>query len=244
MGDGKRGPTVKTTIVGGQPPGNERAPGGIPVGVEELLSMAAVEPEFAQALMERPEETIQASGVALTESEQAILKSVGPGNLAAMIDGVRGVMPDEQRRDFLGRSAAAVLLLASGVGSGAAACDWGMKATGSRPDPVEHKYPAPTGARPDPPNPPPAPKPDMYRGPIETGSRPDPPPAPEAVTGSRPDEPEEKPPRKPDAGRKRPQPTRGIRPDRPKPPQRPPLSRGTRPDKPRPKENVKDPFKE
>jgi len=127
MGDGKRGPTVKTTIVGGQPPGNERAPGGIPVGVEELLSMAAVEPEFAQALMERPEETIQASGVALTESEQAILKSVGPGNLAAMIDGVRGVMPDEQRRDFLGRSAAAVLLLASGVGSGAAACDWGMR---------------------------------------------------------------------------------------------------------------------
>ena len=256
MGDGDRRTNVeapsfrspKTTIVGGQPPGNERGLGGVPVGVEELLSMAAVDPEFARALVARLEETIQASGVALTGSERAILSSVGPGNLETMIDGVRGVMPDEQRREFLGRSAAAVFLLASGasLAGGAAGCDsWGGKVTGSRPEPpqpVEHKYPAPTGARPDPPPEPPA---KRHPG-IETGIRPD--------LLEKPDQGV-----KPDQSVKRPQPTRGIRPDRPQHtkgirPDRP-LSRGISPDRTRPMpksrgispdlpdDDINDPFK-
>lgn len=230
------------TIVGGQPPSEAQGVGsGVPVGVEELLSMAAVDPKFAAALQERPEQAIQVSGVLLTASERAILNSVGPASLGTMIAGVREVMPDEERREFLGHSAAAMLLLASGLGGTAASCDeMGMTATGSRPDPpAEHKYPAPTGARPDPPEPKPAPRePDMGRRPMETGSRPDePPPKPHGFdspkTGSRPDEPEPAPP-KPDQGIRRPSPTRGIRPDRPRPPNRPPLSRGVRPDRPRP----------
>jgi hypothetical protein len=224
------------TIVGGQPAKDEPTPEGIPVGLEQLLSMAAVEPEFSRALQDNLEQTIEASGVPLTTSERAILNSVGPDALGTMINGVRGVMPDEERREFLGRAATAMFLLASGVGASAAAgCDgWGSKVTGSRPEPIPHKYPAPTGARPDPPEPPPEPV---------TGSRPDlpeppePPPKPHGFdspkTGSRPDEPEPPPP-KPDRGIRRPSPTRGIRPDKPRPPNKPSLSRGTRPDKPRP----------
>ena len=223
-----KGKGASPTIVGGQPPSDGQGLGSeVPTGVELLLSMAAVDPAFATALQERPDETIQASGVTLTASERAILGSVGRGSLGAMIVGVRQVMPDEERRKFLGHSAAAMLLLASGLGGGAAACEGcGAKVTGSRPTPpIEHNYPAPTGSRPDPPDPPDPPEPPeppSKRHPgIETGIRPDliesrPTPMGK-TTGSRPDLPEPSP---------RPL-SRGISPDRPMP-----LSRGISPDRP------------
>lgn len=45
---------AKTTIVGGQPPGNSRDMATVPVGLEELLGMAAVDGAFAEALLTDP----------------------------------------------------------------------------------------------------------------------------------------------------------------------------------------------
>ena len=42
---------ARTTIVGGQPPGNERDLPPIPVALERLLGMAAAEEAFARALL-------------------------------------------------------------------------------------------------------------------------------------------------------------------------------------------------
>lgn len=236
MADEKK-TAIKTTIVGGQPPGNERAlDGSVSVGIEELLSMAAADEEFAGALLERREEALEASGVPLTASERAILGTVTPAALEQMIAGVRAMLPEPERREFLGRSAAAMLLL---LGSGAAASGAGCNrsVTGSRPEPIPAPPQTTTGSRPDRPEEITPPRPDM--GVAEppplppTGHRPDLPPKSRGIspdrprpdehgfgspkTGSRPDEPEPKP--KPDAGRPRPptrpRPTRGIRPDYP-----------------------------
>ena len=116
---------VKTTIVGGQPPGNQRdLEGRVPVGIEELLAMAAVDDDFAEALDGRRAEAIEASGVALTDSERAILGTVDRGALEQMVAGVRGLLPEQARREFLGRSAAAMMfLMGGGAALGAQGCN-------------------------------------------------------------------------------------------------------------------------
>jgi len=215
---------VKTTIVGGQPPGNERPLPPIPVGIEEILGMAAVNEEFAAALYENRDTAVQASGVELTATERGILAAIDSTTLRQMVGNVEGVFPNRERRAFLARSAAALLALAGGgaAAAAAAACsDTKSKPSTkpSQPAPADaaaaaalpaDAAPAPADAAPpdaEPPAPPPA------------GIRPDMPP----TRGIRPD---------------RPRPTKGIRPDIPaikKPP-----TRGIRPDRPRPDETLKD----
>ncbi len=245
---------VKTTTVGGQPPGGEGGvEDGVPMGIEALLSMAAVDDQFSNALLQDRDEAILASGVQLTKHEQAILGLVDNAALEHMIASVHGLIPESERREFLGRSAAAMLFLMSGGAAlGASGCKEinPMTATGSRPDPPgPPPTPIETGSRPDLPDEV-APKPDVgvpQPTPAPpTGHRPDPPPntmplsrgispdRPEPTrsprTGSRPDRPKPK----PDAGKpKRPPRSRGISPDRPRPM---PLSRGISPDRPKPKE--------
>ncbi|MHC4661991.1 MAG: hypothetical protein ACYS8W_09920 [Planctomycetota bacterium] len=152
---------VKTTIVGGQPPGNERPLQKVPVGIEQLLAMAAVDNEFAAALMNDHESATAASGVELTQTEKGILSSIPAPALKQMIGNVRGRIPAKERRAFLKKSAAALLALVSGgilTTAGLAEGDPGA-AGGVRPDSPKTK-----GISPD--RPPVKPRP-----PIDTTSR-------------------------------------------------------------------------
>jgi hypothetical protein len=138
---------VKTTIVGGQPPGNERPLQNIPVGIEQILAMAAVDDEFAKALLENREAAIKASGVDLTDTETKILLSIQNDSLRQMIENVRGRIPATERRAFIKKSAAALLAL---VGAGfltlGSSCESQPAPVGERPD---RPQPKPVGERPD-----------------------------------------------------------------------------------------------
>ncbi len=95
-------------------------------------------------------------------TERSIVMSVDNKALRAMIESIRGRIPAPQRREFLKKSAAALLAL---VGGGAlASCN---------------REPVTEGIRPDRPEPP------------TTGIQPDR-PVPPATKGSRPDRPETK----------------------------------------------------
>jgi len=84
-------------------------------GIERLLALAAVDHGFARALERDRRRAVRASGVPLSPTEAGILDAVDPRTLARMIDGVRGTIPAARRREFLGRSAAALLALVSGA---------------------------------------------------------------------------------------------------------------------------------
>ena len=86
----------------------------IPVGIEELLAMAAVDSEFATTLFEDRSLAIKASGVTITDTEKSILSSIDNVNLGLMIKNVRGKIPAQERRAFLKKSAAALLALVGG----------------------------------------------------------------------------------------------------------------------------------
>ena len=196
---------VRTTIVGGQPPGNERPLQPIPVGIEELLAMAAVDSEFADALFANRDRAIDASGVSLTATERAIIGATDTSMLSQMIKNVQGAIPDADRRTFMQRSAAALLAFLGGAAVvGAAACD--QKVTGSRPIVPN------AGVRPEG---------NPAKAAESTKDTP-----PDAET-DKPDAPPPKPDAGPPPSKVRPRPSRGIRPDRPQP------TRGIRPDKPK-----------
>ena len=92
---------VKTTIVGGQPPGNDRPMQTIPVGIEQIMGMAAVHEEFKAILLNDRLRAIEQSGVELTPTEKGILQAIDPSTLGQMIDSVQGKIPEESRRGFL-----------------------------------------------------------------------------------------------------------------------------------------------
>ena len=118
---GKR--AVKTTIVGGQSQENRRPLPPIPIGIEQLLSIAAVSREFATALVRDRDAAIEAAALELTPTERRILSAVDDRALRRMIASAEGSVPDRDRRAFLTRSAAALLVLAGGAAvASASAC--------------------------------------------------------------------------------------------------------------------------
>lgn len=193
---------AKTTIVGGQPPGNDRELATVPVGLEELLGMAAVDPEFAAALLTDPAAAVAASGLDLTPTEQAILGALDQAALVPMIVRVGQTLPEPERRAFLEQAAAAVVVLVGGAAA-LAGCkgDGGSKLTKQkrRTRQPDWRDQADTGARPDRPHPRARPKarPDAS---VEMPKKP-----PKVTTGIR--------PRRPRSGRGLPM--TGINPDRP-----------------------------
>jgi len=199
---------VRTTIVGGRPPGSGKAVGPIPRGIEVLVKKAAVDPAFKQTLMEKRANAADEIGLKLEPAEVAMLNAVPAPQLETIIANTE--VADLSRAAFLGR-AAAVMLAALGVSTMNASAQEG---------------PAVTGVRPEPPAPKPEPKPaprTLGIQPDKPEPKPEPPkPDPDQQTrGIRPDKPEPKPePPKPDPD----QLTRGIRPDVPPP------TKGIRPD--------------
>jgi hypothetical protein len=105
-------PAVRTTIVGGRPPGCGKMLGEIPRGIEVLVKKAAVDPAFRRLLLARRAEAAEEIGLVLQPAEVALLDAVPDQQLRAVIDRTR-VAP-EVRPAFLGK-AAAVMLVALGV---------------------------------------------------------------------------------------------------------------------------------
>ncbi len=176
---------VRTTIVGGRPPGCGQPVGKIPRGIEVLVKKAAVDPEFKTLFLERRATAATEIGLELEPAEAAMLAAVAGPQLETII--AHTVVPQELRRAFLGKAAAAMLAalgLVSSVG-----CPKGIA-----PD-----RPPTKGIAPD-------------RPPATTGIAPDRPPAKDVV----PDRPPTTEPPKEPAKVER-ELVKGIRPDRPEP---------------------------
>jgi hypothetical protein len=184
---------ARTTIVGGQPPAEQRPLVQIPVGLERLLGMAAVDPRFCEALILDWRQATAAAGFELTGAERQILEAIGDAQLQQMASQMDQRLVDEQRRSFLSQAGAALVVLAGGatVAASAAGCRT-SRYIPPRPGTPPHK---PTPAT-QPAATQPATRPTLKPGPI-AGVRP-PTPRP------RPSKPTSPPPK-----------NRGIRPDRP-----------------------------
>jgi hypothetical protein len=123
-------PAVKTTIVGGRPPGCGRPLGPIPRGIEVLIKKAAVDAEFKALLLANRDAAAMEIGLALDPAEAMMLRSAQAGQLEAII--ARTQVAPSARSAFLGR-AAAMMLAALGAGT-IAGCDQGAPSTGILPD--------------------------------------------------------------------------------------------------------------
>lgn len=236
---------VRTTIVGGRPPGSGKSLGPIPRGIEVLVKKASVDAEFKGLLLAERGEAAKRIGLVLDPAETLMLRAVPASQLEAII--ARTSVSQEHRRAFLGQAAAAMLaamgLAAPGCGGGDSK---GPPVTGIAPDRPREKGPTEgerpdrvdiKGERPDKPEPsgeksepaePPAPgenetEPSEPGLPGENPLRPDRIPVPEGI---RPERPEHVPVTdgiRPD----RIEVDKGIRVDEPPPP-----VRGIRPDRP------------
>jgi hypothetical protein len=76
---------VRTTIVGGQPPGSGRRVGAVPRGVEVLVKKAAVDPAFKKLLMEKRAEAAEAIALKLEPAEAAMLNAVPEAQLESIV---------------------------------------------------------------------------------------------------------------------------------------------------------------
>jgi hypothetical protein len=146
---------VRTTIVGGRPPGSGRSNMTVPRGIEVLVKKAAVDPAFRERFLEERGAAANDIALDLDSAEAAMLKAIPRQQLVQIID--QTWVPDEQRRAFLGK-VATIMLAALGVGSTGCNSDDGVVTLGSEPDIPEPKpKPAPAaaieGIRPDRPAP-------------------------------------------------------------------------------------------
>ncbi len=124
---------VRTTIVGGRPPGGGVIPRHIPRGLEVIVKKAAVDPAFKKLLFDKRAEAAKAIGLKLTAAEEAILAAVPLPHLEGIIAHTR--ISPKLKPAFLGY-AAGVMLAALGVAT--AACDGPTSppaTLGSQPDP-------------------------------------------------------------------------------------------------------------
>jgi hypothetical protein len=121
-------PAVRTTIVGGRPPGAGQGVGEIPRGIEVLVKKASVDPEFKAALLAKRAEAAKDIGLRLDPAEVMMLDAVPAAQLEGII--ARTTVSPGKKRAFLGR-AAAVMLAALGTSIG---CDQQPAPTGERPD--------------------------------------------------------------------------------------------------------------
>jgi hypothetical protein len=123
---------VRTTIVGGRPPGNGAIPRHIPRGIEVLIKKAAVDPAFKKLLMEKRAGAAEAIALKLEPAEAAMLTAVPEAQLRAIVANTK-VSP-RLRPAFLGY-AAGVMLAALGAAAYAADSDeWEIRTTGIDPE--------------------------------------------------------------------------------------------------------------
>ncbi len=137
----KAGPT----IVGGQPPREGGTLKGVPVGIERVLFLAAVDPVFKEALLAGDREAVvEDRGLEMKPSELAMLRFVPASQLKATIEGVDTSEENVERRTFMH----AVAVGAEAVASAEAFSGCDDAVDGIRPDTKPHAKDA-TGIRPD-----------------------------------------------------------------------------------------------
>ena len=124
---GTRDP-VRTTIVGGQPGENTGAAHGVPKGIEGIIALAATDDKFRKQLIADRDEAIASAGLALTDTERAVLRSIPDEHLLRTTGGASGAT--EPRRGFLRLALAALVGGAAAMVDG---CDQRSPVTGSRP---------------------------------------------------------------------------------------------------------------
>lgn len=219
---------VRTTIVGGRPPGSGQSLGEIPRGIEVLVKKASVDPAFKELLLGRRAAAAEEIGLKLDPAEAMMLQAVPRRQLETII--ARTTVPQEHRRAFLGKVAAAMLAT---VGISVSGCDAFVK--GIRPDDARKPTPSKDGKDE---SDPPSERPKRIEP--SHGDRPRP-SEPEASAGGQQaqapsSEKEDPEPPIRGTGPDRLPVTDGIRPDRiPVPegirPERVPMTKGTRPDR-------------
>ena len=125
-------PAVRTTIVGGRPPGPGKGVGSVPRGIEVLVKKAAVDPEFRALLLAERSAAAAEIGLELSEAEAAMLDGVPAVQLEGII--ANTTVSPKLKPAFMGR-AAAVMLAALGVSAVAGIADTDHKTiTGIAPD--------------------------------------------------------------------------------------------------------------
>jgi hypothetical protein len=120
-------PAVRTTIVGGRPPGPGKGVGSVPRGIEVLVKKAAVDDEFKDLLLTERSGAAATIGLGLSDAEKSILDGVPGTQLEAII--ANTTVSPKMRPAFAGR-VAAVMLAALGVVT-ASGC---ASTLGSQPD--------------------------------------------------------------------------------------------------------------
>lgn len=90
---------VKTTIVGGRPPGSGRNNVVVPRGIEVLVKRAAVDPDFRKLLLLERSSAAAVIGLELDPAENAMLSAIPLGQLSQIINQTE--VPPEQRRILL-----------------------------------------------------------------------------------------------------------------------------------------------
>ena len=124
---------VRTTIVGGRPPGSGRRDTAVPRGIEVLVKKAAVDEAFRGKLLAQRGAAAAEIGLELDPAESAMLGVIAEEQLAGIIR--QTVVPTEQRRVFMGTVAAAMLAV---MGVGLAGCG---KSDATGRNPVRRRQP-------------------------------------------------------------------------------------------------------
>lgn len=144
---------VRTTIVGGRPPGSGQSVGPIPRGIEVLIKKAAVDPDFKELLLQQRAAAAGQIGLTLDPAEALMLAAAARTQLEAVI--AQTSVPEEHRRAFLGKAAVAMLaaigIVAPVTGCGSKGNRPGTEKTGGhQPDRPKHIGEQKTGgARPE-----------------------------------------------------------------------------------------------
>ncbi len=126
-------PAVKTTIVGGRPPGSGKDVGQIPRGIEVLVKKASVDPAFRRLLLEKRSQAAAEIGLKLSPAEVAMLEAIPAAQLEAVIASTK--VEPRHIGAFMGKVAAVMLAaLAVGTMAGCTTCRYLSHSFGITPD--------------------------------------------------------------------------------------------------------------
>jgi len=132
MGDDvKRRKGEKQGLVGSWKRGGLKARLDVPVTLEHVLLRAAADDDFRRELIDTPVEAIARAGMRLTGSEAALVRSLSPDALAAMI---RNLNPERQRNKRFARAVATAAMVGGMLVASCDSNDTDAKAGGAAPD--------------------------------------------------------------------------------------------------------------
>jgi hypothetical protein len=109
--------------------GEKRRTISVPVGLEQLLFRAAVDPELRAELVRDRVAAAERRGLKLTASERSVLAIAPDDQLEAMIDRIDTSEQNLAKRKFMRAVAATAVTLAAGTGLAAGGC------SGDKPEP-------------------------------------------------------------------------------------------------------------